>query len=224
MDELTAPETGTTGDVLSVYLAKYNSLRAETASRFQFQAQAFNFLVVVLTAVVVASSTLLESGQGAQFELLVLVLPLVAGPLGYLYLSNDLMIFGIAGYLDRTLSQDISALVGRDIVLTDARLDHLSPRGRATLAALAYSRWLLFVVPTVAPVAYAALATDVWRDLPFSLLFAADCLIALGLLAAIWATAREQIAWRHQHSRLRAVTGADPAASPATAGENGEET
>jgi hypothetical protein len=218
VDEPTATETGTTEDVLSVYLAKYGSLRAETASRFQFQA--YNFLVVVLTAAVVAAASLLGSGHGAQFERLILVLPLVAGPLGYLYLTNDLMIFGIAGYLDRELSRDVSALVGRDIVLTDARLDHLSPRGRATLAALGYSRWLLFVVPTVAPVVFAALATGAWRESPFSLLFAADCLIALGLLAAIWVTAREQIAWRHQHSRALAAAVADPAASRATTGED----
>ena len=216
MDEPTATETGTTGDVLSVYLAKYGSLRAETASRFQFQAQAYNFLVVALTAAVVAAASLLGSGHGAQFERMILVLPLIAGPLGYLYLSNDLMIFGIAGYLDRELSRDVSVLVGRDIVLTDARLDHLSPRGRSTLATLGYSRWLLFVVPTVAPVIYAALATDAWREPPFSLQFAADCLIALGLLAAIWVTAREQIAWRRQHSRELAAAVADPAASRAT--------
>ena len=67
---------------------------------------------------------------------------------------------------------------------------------------------------------YAALATDAWREPPFSLLFAADCLIALGLLAAIWVTAREQIAWRHQHSRALAAAVADPAASRATIGED----
>jgi hypothetical protein len=201
-------------DVLTVYLAKYGTLRAETSSRFQFQAQAFNFLVVVLTAGVVASSTLIGGEHGGQFNRLVLILPLVAGPLGYLYLSNDLMIFGIASYLDRELSREVSALVGRDIVLTDARLDHLSPRGRTTLAALAYSRWLLFVVPTVAPVVYVALATNVWAEYPFSLLFVADCVIALGLLAAIWATAREQVAWRQQHSRLTATAPPIAAATP----------
>jgi hypothetical protein len=48
----------------------------------------------------------------------------------------------------------------------------------------------------VGPIVYAALATEAWREFPGLLLFAADCLIALGLLAAIWVTAREQIAWR----------------------------
>jgi hypothetical protein len=71
-------------DVLTVYLAKYGTLRAETSSRFQFQAQAFNFLVVVLTAGVVASNTLIGGELGGQFNRLVLILPLVAGPLGYL--------------------------------------------------------------------------------------------------------------------------------------------
>jgi hypothetical protein len=191
-------------DALSVYLAKYDSLRAETASRFQFQAQAYNFLVVVLAAATTAAAALLGSDYADRLGELILALPLVAGPLGYLYVSNDLMIFGIAGYLDRGLSRDISAVLGRDIVLSDARLDALSRRGRLTLAALGYSRWLLFVVPTVGPIIYAALATDAWREFPVVLLFAADCLFALGLLAAIWVAAREQIAWRHQHSRALA--------------------
>ena len=67
---------------LSVYLAKYGSCAAETARRFQFQAQAYNFLVVVLTAAIVASATLLGSGHGAQFERLILVLPPGCGAVG----------------------------------------------------------------------------------------------------------------------------------------------
>jgi hypothetical protein len=216
-------DTNANTDTLSVYLAKYGSLRAETASRFQFQAQAYNFLVVVLAAATTAAAALLGSDYADRIGELILALPLVAGPLGYLYVSNDLMIFGIAGYLDRGLSRDISAVLGRDVVLSDARLDALSRRGRVTLAALGYSRWLLFVVPTVGPIVYAALATDAWREFPVLLLFAADCLIALGLLAAIWVTAREQIAWRHQHSRALAVHVADPATSLAKVGENATE-
>jgi hypothetical protein len=222
-DELPIPEAGSTEDVLSVYLSKYESMRAETASRFQFQVQTFNFLVVVLTAFVVASASMLESGQVSQFERLILALPLIAGPLGYLYVSNDLMIFGIAGYLDRGLSREVSAIVGRDLVLTDARLAYLSRRGGATLAALGYSRWLLFVVPTVVPVAYAALATDGWRELPFSLLFVADCLIALGLLAAIWMTALEQVDWVQEHSRQPTAPMVGPAVSSTSTSEHTNE-
>jgi hypothetical protein len=200
-NEPAAADSDANQDALSVYLAKYGSLRAETASRFQFQAQAYNVLVLALAAATTAAAALLGSGHTDRLEELVLVLPLIAGPLGYLYISNDLMIFGIAGYLDRGLSRDISALLGREVVLSDARLEALSRRGRVTLAALAYSRWLPFVVPAVAPVIYVALATDLWRTAPLSLLFAADCVIAIGLLAAIWVTAREQLAWRQQHSR-----------------------
>ncbi len=226
MDELATAEieTHANTDALSVYLAKYNSLRAETASRFQFQAQAYNFLVVVLAAATTAAAALLGSDYADRFGELILVLPLVAGPLGYLYVSNDLMIFGIAGYLDRGLSPDISAVLGRDVVLSDARLDALSRRGRLTLAALGYNRWLLFVVPTVGPIVYAAFATHAWREFPMVLLFAADCLIALGLLAAIWVTALEQISWRHQHTHAmvsaRASAKRSATALPTRAGED----
>jgi hypothetical protein len=64
VDELTTAETDTNADTdtLSDYLAKYDSLRAEAASRFQFQAQAYNVLEVVLTAAAVAGTSLLGSG------------------------------------------------------------------------------------------------------------------------------------------------------------------
>jgi hypothetical protein len=222
VDEPATAETDTNAntDALSVYLAKDNSLRAETASRFQFQAQAYNFLVVVLAAAATAAAALLGSDYADRIGELILALPLVAGPLGYLYVSNDLMIFGIAGYLDRGLSPAIAEVLGRDVVLSDARLDALSRRGRVTLAALGYNRWLLFVVPTVGPIVYAALATHAWREFPMVLLFAADCLIALGLLAAIWVTAQEQIAWRHQHTRALAPAKRSATEPPARAGED----
>ena len=57
--------------------------------------EAYNFLVVVLTAAAVAGASLLGSGHGVRFEQLVLVLPLIPGPLGYLSVSNDLMILCI---------------------------------------------------------------------------------------------------------------------------------
>jgi hypothetical protein len=43
----------------------------------------------------------------------VLLLQLVTGPFGYLYLAHDLMIFVIAGHIQRDLSQDVSQLLGR---------------------------------------------------------------------------------------------------------------
>ena len=41
--------------LLSVYLAKYGSLRQELFQRFQFQGQAFNFLILVLTALIASA-------------------------------------------------------------------------------------------------------------------------------------------------------------------------
>ena len=45
-------------------------------------------------------------------------------------------------------------------------------------------------------------------------------LIALRLVAAIWVTAREQLAWRRQHSRLLKAVREDAGAAPAMAGKD----
>ena len=113
----------TTDQLLSVSLAKYGSLRQELFQRFQFQGQAFNFLIVVLTGLIAVGAGQVEEGRGNLFDGLVLLLPLVTGPFGYLYLAHDLMIFSIAGYIQRDLSQEVSQLLGRDVSLADARFD-----------------------------------------------------------------------------------------------------
>lgn len=87
--------------VLSVYLARYGSLREELFQRFQFQGQAFNFLIVVLTALLATGATQFEQGRGEALTGLSLLIPLVTGPFGYLYLAHDLTIFGILGYIQR---------------------------------------------------------------------------------------------------------------------------
>ena len=69
-----------TDKLLSVYLAKYGSLREELFQRFQFQGQAFNFLVVVLTALIAVGAAQFEEGRTDRFDALVLLIPLVTGP------------------------------------------------------------------------------------------------------------------------------------------------
>jgi hypothetical protein len=193
--------TDTTDKLLSVYLAKYGSLREELFQRFQFQGQAFNFLIVVLTALIAVGAAQFEEGRGVGFEGLVLLIPLVTGPFGYLYLAHDLMIFGIAGYIERDLSEDVSQVLGRDISLADARFEHLSDAGLLAHRVLAPSRWLLFIFPTVIPVLYVAFFTQAWTDFPLSVLFALDCVIVAVLLLTMAAAMREQAAWRRRHSR-----------------------
>jgi hypothetical protein len=189
-----------TDKLLSVYLAKYGSLRQELFQRFQFQGQAFNFLIVVLTALIAVGAAQFEEGRTDRFEGLVLLVPLVTGPFGYLYLAHDLMIFGIAAYIERDLSRDVSQVLGRDISLADARFEHLSDAGLQAHRVLAPSRWLLFVFPTVIPVVYAAFFTEAWQDSPLSVLFALDCVLIAVLFLTMAAAVREQAAWRRRHS------------------------
>jgi hypothetical protein len=199
-----------TDRLLSVYLAKYGSLREELFQRFQFQSQAFNFLIVVLTALIAVGAAQVEEGRTDRFDALVLLIPLVTGPFGYLYLAHDLMIFGIAGYIERDLSAELSQVLGRDISLADARFEHLSDAGLLAHRVLAPSRWLLFVFPTIIPVLYTAFFTQMWKVSPFSILFTLDCVIIAVLLLTMAAAAREQATWRRRHSR--------PPATPADGG------
>jgi hypothetical protein len=194
-----------TAQLLSVSLAKYGSLRQELFHRFQFQGQAFNFLIVVLTGLIAVGAGQLEAGRGDLFDGLVLLIPLVTGPFGYLYLAHDLMIFSIIGYIQRDLSQEVSQLLGRDVSLADARFEHLSDAGLLAHRVLAPLRWLLFLFPTVIPVLYAAFFTEVWKVYPFSILFALDCLVIAVLLLTMAAAAREQAVWRRRHSGSPAI-------------------
>ena len=133
------------------------------------------------------------------------LLQLVTGPFGYLYLAHDLMIFAIAGYIQRDLSQDVSQLLARDTSLADARFEHLSDAGLLAHWVLAPSRRLLFIFPTVIPVTYTAFFTEVWKVHSFSILFVLDCVAIAVLLLTIAAAAREQAVWRRHHGGSPAI-------------------
>ena len=109
------------------------------------------------------------------------------------------MIFSIAGYIQRDLSQEVSQLLGRDVSLADARFEQLSDAGLLAHRVLSPLRWLLFLFPTVIPVVYVAFFTEVWKDFPFSVLFALDCIVIAVLLLTMAAAAREQAVWRRRH-------------------------
>jgi hypothetical protein len=204
----------TANQALSVYLAKYDSLRQELFQRFQFQGQAFNFLILVLTALLATGAAQVGQGRGELLSGLSLLIPLVTGPFGFLYLAHDLMIFGIAGYIQRDLSQDVSQVLGRKISLADSRFEHLSAAGILAHRVLAPSRWLLFIFPTVIPVVYAALFTDLWKVAPYSVLFVLDCVIVAVLFLTMVAAAHEQAVWRRRHGGPPATPAPGPTRQP----------
>jgi hypothetical protein len=199
-ESLTEPPADRTDEILTIHLAKYGSLRDEVFQRFNFQGQAYNFLIVVLTALLAVGAAQFEAGRGDVVNKMSLFIPLITGPFAFLYLAHDLMIFSILAYIRRDLSQDVSRLLGRDVILTDTRFEHLTLMGRAAHQVIAPSRWLLFFFPTLIPVLYAAFFTGLWNEYPFSLLFALDCVIVVILIGTMVVIAREERAWRQRHS------------------------
>jgi hypothetical protein len=192
------PTADTTDSMLTIYMAKYGTLRDEVFQRFQFQGQAYNFLIVVLTALLAVGAAQFEAGRADVVNKLSLFIPLITGPFAFLYLAHDLMIFSILAYLRRDLSLDISRLLGRDVELSDARFEHLSGMGRFAHRVIAPSRWLLFLFPTLLPIVYAAFFTGLWNEYPFSFLFALDCVVVIMLVAAMAIAAREEASWRRR--------------------------
>ncbi len=188
----------TTDQELTVYMARYNSLRTEVFQRFQYQGQAYNFLIVVLSALLAVGAAQFQAGRGDVVDALSLFVPLIIGPFAFVYLAQELVIFSILAYIHGDLSQDVSRLLGRTVELGDTRFEHLTSGSRFIHRLIAPGRWLPFLFFTAAPVVYAAFFTDLWRAFPLSLVFALDCLVVVILLATMIITTREEGAWRRQ--------------------------
>jgi hypothetical protein len=188
----------TTDQELTVYMARYNSLRTEVFQRFQFQGQAYNFLIVVLSALLAVGAAQFQAGRGDVVDALSLFVPLIIGPFAFVYLAQELVIFSILAYIHGDLSRDVSRLLDRSVELGDSRFEHLTGEGRFIHRIIAPGRWLPFLFFTATPVVYAAFFTDLWNDFPLSLVFALDCLVVVALLATMIIATREEGAWRRQ--------------------------
>jgi hypothetical protein len=195
------PAADPTEKLLTIYLAKYGSLRDEVFQRFQFQGQAYNFLIVVLTALLAVGAAQFEAGRGDVVSAMSLFVPLITGPFAFFYLAHELVIFSILAYIHTDLSNDVSRLLGRDVVLSDARFGHLASETRFVHRIIAPGRWLPFVFFTVAPVVYAAFFTGLWRVYPFSLIFALDCVVVVILIVTMVVATREESSWRRRHGQ-----------------------
>lgn len=192
------PARDTTEQELTIYMARYNSLRSEVFQRFQAQGQAANFLIVVLTALLAVGAAQVQAGRADVVNALALYAPLIIGPFAFIYLAQELMIFSILAYIHTDLSQDVSRLLGRPIELGDTRFEYLTSESRFIHRLIAPGRWLPFLFFTAAPVVYIAAFTDLWRTFPQSLVFALNCLILIMLLVTMVVATREEGAWRRR--------------------------
>lgn len=206
-----SPSDSAEARLVSVHLAEFTSLRQEISSRFDNQRQTFTYLFTFLGAIlaVVASGKLgLDTrGLGLDERLLVL-LPLVVAPLGFIFFDNELMIWGIHYYIGQHLSPTVSELVGQHKVLCveSRRFDYLNRWSSECHRCLSLGRWSLFVIPTVVPIAYAAVSAighpERWLAFPYGLLLMIDCVVAALLLwAIVMAVSEQNRCWRHRKQR-----------------------
>lgn len=159
-------------NVFNAYLAEYNTLRSELLARIQTQNQTFNFLLIILGAGITAIISTANSDKPGNLVpvtfAVVLLLPLIACPLAYMFFDNELMIHAIGSYLywDRRLR--FIALTRDDQLfrsITD--FNFLPPSTHKVFQPISRGRWYLFCIPTFLPIAFLPVYTLLkWASLP----------------------------------------------------------
>lgn len=182
-------------ELLNIFMAEYDSLRSEQLARISNQQQAFQFLVAVLAAGVATVVSLINV-TGFDLERLpqyALLLPVVAAPLTFIFLDNEIMIFGTGAFISGHLKKCIRSVVkNKSILLSDGRrFTYTNLLALVTHPWISIGRWLLFVLPVVGPVAYAVADREKWPAYQSwaSLLLIIDMLLVvltfIGLVAAV---------------------------------------
>ena len=192
------------GDPMAAYLKEYDSLRSEQMKRLEFQHQAVNYLLIVLGVAIstFAASMKLTSDAQSSAEAnflfrtgiwILLFLPLVTAPLGFIFFDNEMAIHSIGSHLNWRFKPKVVELVksspllmnvidglrrdDRDFIQAAVREENLLfgtsldffflfNRSEGIHKTLSSGKWILFLLPTIGPV----VMLGGWR-----LLFAGDC-------------------------------------------------
>lgn len=141
---------------IDIYIAEYNSLRAELLARVQTQNQAFNFLLIVTAAAITAVITTANSDAGEYlapiFLAVTLMLPLATCPLAFIFFDNEIMIHAIGSYLHYDRRPNIMELVrNQNILGSPLAFQYLPPSTHKIFPAISRGRWVLFCLPTFIP-------------------------------------------------------------------------
>jgi hypothetical protein len=201
LEAMGALETSTDSErqsrAFDMHVAEYGSLREEIFARLESQRQAFSYLVTILAAAVG-----LTAADNIRMDpvILMLLLPIVVAPLGFIFFDNELMIFRNGAYLSTSLRPRVETLVGKMALLDDIGLSCLGGFSCRIHELLSYGRWLLFLLPTVGPIPYVVVSRPLlWMHYPWLPVLILDGALAMLLGLAMIAAALEQRRWRrHQ--------------------------
>ena len=136
--------------LLTSYLAEYNSLRSEQLSRLQTQTQSFNYLLVVLGAAVGAVVTSLTKPElfgsiQAVFVAIGLLMPILAGPLSFIFFDNEMAVYSIGSRIHGDLRPRIATTVEDQEVFANSLAFKNLPASSVTVhGRLSMARWTLF--------------------------------------------------------------------------------
>lgn len=147
--------------LLDIFLAEYNSLRAEIIARTQTQNQVLNFLLIIIGATISAVVVSANSNINMRLVLLIvaLFLPLITFPLAFIFFDAEIMIHAVGSHLHENLRKNISNIVEVDkpqderlVFASTWDFEHLDTTTKARQHLLSIGRWWIFLVPTFIPV------------------------------------------------------------------------
>lgn len=155
--------------LLNTYIAEFNNLRAEQLKRIDSQNQAMSYLFLIIGA---SASAIVASVDKPSMPLILcwiaLFLPIATAPLAFMFFDNEMAIHSIGSHIYWHLrDKNLTELVGDKRILEPSLEFLLLHRSsRKIHGALSRTRWSLFLLPTLLPVAgmfiWAIASRDWW--------------------------------------------------------------
>jgi hypothetical protein len=176
---------------VDIYLAEFEALRNDILARFEFQRQAFNYLIALLGA-----SLAFVGAWGDKHPIqpeYFLFMPLLAAPLAYIFFDNEIMISADGRYIHDKLRRYIQEALGSStstkVLCLEERHADLSTWQCSIQLCLSIGRWLLFLLPVIGPIVFGlgndrlTQYIDVGFPIPMRLLLLID--IVLGIMEVV---------------------------------------
>lgn len=163
------PDQSGAPELLTVYTNEYGLLNQEIFARFDSQRQAFSYLVTVAAILVTIILAVIKDRLDLDPNLILFV-PLLMAPLGFIFFDSEIAIWAINRYIATRLRPAAAGLIAPEAAPAvsfwgDPRAS-LLPLSRWGYSALSLGRWVLFLLPLLLPLGYAAARFEAWWASP----------------------------------------------------------